>query len=164
VIYNPYQVMVAGSVPVQSASGKTKLQFASRVRSTRRRYVHGCKRCVRKIGDAEQCQIVHPAQTKHSAAFGRSKAYSGPAIVPSRKAGRDPERAFCPRTFRGRPCPAAGAGLIAAVLRLHAQSGFRFANRSLTEDGGIAFGPHAEAEICGCGTSSSRLDSVAHKM
>ena len=60
VIYNRYKVTIAGSVPVQSASGEPSSNFGSRGRLTKRRYAHGRKRYVRKIGDGEQCRSVRP--------------------------------------------------------------------------------------------------------
>jgi hypothetical protein len=73
VIYNRYQVTVAGSVPVQSASGETKLPFRiegeidrkavrSRPRTTRPER--------RRWKERRSVTQLHPPQTKNSAAFG----------------------------------------------------------------------------------------------
>jgi site-specific DNA recombinase len=75
VIYNRYRVTLVGSIPVHSASGETKLQFRiegqidpKAIRS-RPRTMH-----------RKQCRSVHPAQPKHSTAFGRSELHTGPAV------------------------------------------------------------------------------------
>jgi site-specific DNA recombinase len=84
VIYNRYKVAIAGSVPVQSASGETKLQFQiegeidekavrSRPRTMRLEDQRG-----------KTCHSAHPTQTKHSTAFDRSGLHTGPAVSPPR--------------------------------------------------------------------------------
>ena len=60
VIYNRYQVTIAGSVPVQSASEGTKLPFRIEGEVDRKAVRSGRERCVRKIGDGEQCRSVRP--------------------------------------------------------------------------------------------------------
>jgi hypothetical protein len=77
VIYSRYSVTIAGSVPVQSTSGDTKLQFRIKGEIDRKA-VRSRRRKVRSEDGRwkaapERDVELHPAQTNHWAAFDRSK-------------------------------------------------------------------------------------------
>jgi hypothetical protein len=84
VIYNRYQVTMAGSVPLHSASGETKLQFRIEGQIDQKAVRSRPQTRGRQIGDGKQCRSAPSAQTDHPAAFDCSKLYSGPAYSPPR--------------------------------------------------------------------------------
>jgi hypothetical protein len=74
VIYKRYHITLTGSVPVQSASGKTKLPFRIEGEIDRKAVRSRPQRCVRKMGGGEQHRSVmqlRPAQTNHWPRFDR---------------------------------------------------------------------------------------------
>jgi hypothetical protein len=71
VIYNRYKVTIAGSVPVQGASGDSKLPFRIEGEiDQRRRCAHGRKRYDRTMGGGKSARPLPAAQIKDSAAVG----------------------------------------------------------------------------------------------
>jgi hypothetical protein len=72
VIYNRYKVAIAGAVPVQSASGDTKLPFRIEgeidPKAVRSRPRELCPDEAR-LNEPRSVTQLHPGQTKHSAAF-----------------------------------------------------------------------------------------------
>ena len=72
VIYNRYKVTIVGSVPVQSASGDTKLQFRIEgeidPKGVRSR-PHELRTDDGRLNERQSLTQLHPAQTKRSAAF-----------------------------------------------------------------------------------------------
>ena len=71
IIYNRYQVTIVGSVPVQSASVPTKLQFRIEGKSTKRRYAPGRERCNPggAVETSARARWLHLARTRHSGAL-----------------------------------------------------------------------------------------------
>jgi hypothetical protein len=72
VIYKRYKITIAGSVPVQSASGETKLPFPIKgeidPKAVRSR-PHELPPDDGRLNERQSLTQLHPAQTKHSAAF-----------------------------------------------------------------------------------------------
>ena len=97
VIYDHYKVTIAGSVPVQAASGDSKLPFRIEGEIDQKAVRLGPQKIRPTMGGGEQCRSVHPAaQTKHSAGFA---ALSRTADVPSTRPDRpvvDPIRTSGP--------------------------------------------------------------------
>jgi hypothetical protein len=141
VIYDRYKVTIAGSVPVQSASGEPSCSFGSKARSMEGRYAHDRERHARKDGECKDWKGRKRATAARPRTSGRSPYRADRERVG--EARRSDGRFGCGSTAVGRGADLVRAGLDRRVVTQSCRDGGRDPKRHrwLTANGLMALDP-----------------------